>query len=277
MRKVRPGKAPVYLAARGSPGKSETESAIAFFRQRANRQKPFAFAAYKHVSVKEALNSLFHFKCAYCESSFRAVHPLDIEHYRPKSGYVIRDRLRKPGYYWLAATWTNLLPSCIDCNRPRYQDVGDDDPEVAGKANKFPLRNERSRARRPGDEELEERLLLNPYLDRPGDHLTFMPDGIVRAKLRRSGESEMGKASIETYALQRRGLVDERRDRAAEIAALMHAVEEWSAEFQETGSARAEQNLRDEITLLKEALLPNRPYTSMAKQMIEPFLRRMTV
>jgi hypothetical protein len=57
----------------------------------------------------------------------------------------------------------------------------------------------------------------------------------------------------------------------------MHAVEEWSAEFQETGSARAEQNLRDEITLLKEALLPNRPYTSMAKQMIEPFLRRMTV
>jgi hypothetical protein len=191
MRKVRPGKAPVYLAARGSPGKSETESAIAFFRQRANRQKPFAFAAYKHVSVKEALNSLFHFKCAYCESSFRAVHPLDIEHYRPKSGYVIRDRLRKPGYYWLAATWTNLLPSCIDCNRPRYQDVGDDDPEVAGKANKFPLRNERSRARRPGDEELEERLLLNPYLDRPGDHLTFMPDGIVRAKLRRSGESEM--------------------------------------------------------------------------------------
>ena len=50
------------------------------------------------------------------------------------------------GYYWLAATWPNLLLSCADCNRPRTQDDCDGNARVIGKANFFPLVDETKRA-----------------------------------------------------------------------------------------------------------------------------------
>ena len=43
-----------------------------------------------------------------------------MEHYRPKAR-VSTEQGDKPGYYWLAARWENLLPSCTDCNSPRKQ------------------------------------------------------------------------------------------------------------------------------------------------------------
>lgn len=50
--------------------------------------------------------------------------PLDVEHFRPKSEIDEVDPATfrpvpgraptAPGYYWLAAAWSNLLPSCIE-------------------------------------------------------------------------------------------------------------------------------------------------------------------
>jgi len=62
--------------------------------------------------IRDKLNEYYHYKCAYCEMGGGKA---DIEHYRPK-GEVKEDAVHL-GYYWLAYEWSNLLPSCKDCNR----------------------------------------------------------------------------------------------------------------------------------------------------------------
>jgi hypothetical protein len=125
-------------------GVKERERATAFYADPGNQSNSFPFKAYKADDVVAALEQLFRGKCAYCESSYAQTQPADIEHFRPKGAVMIerpgeRPHRRKPGYYWLAAEWDNLLPSCIDCNRARTQDFPDDDLRlVRGKENRFP-------------------------------------------------------------------------------------------------------------------------------------------
>ncbi|MGC3835678.1 hypothetical protein ACPSKX_16285 [Moritella viscosa] len=61
--------------------------------------------------VEDKLALAYKNKCAYCERICKA----DIEHYRPKK--KVTDDVKHPGYYWLCYEWTNLIPSCITCNR----------------------------------------------------------------------------------------------------------------------------------------------------------------
>lgn len=74
--------------------------------------------------VIDKLNQWYFYKCAYCERFYK----LDVEHYRPKGEIrgVDNELLSNTGYYWLAYEWSNLLPSCISCNRE------------GGKVSKFP-------------------------------------------------------------------------------------------------------------------------------------------
>ena len=72
---------------------------------------------YKYQDVKDALRSLYHGKCAYCETYDPSPH---VEHYRPKRG----------GYYWLAYSWDNLIVSCSQCNTK--------------KGNKFPIMGQKA-------------------------------------------------------------------------------------------------------------------------------------
>ena len=115
---------PAVLSARYK-GKTEQERAIAkFLKHIEEGQDPlkfkFNYTAYTKKPLKKALTVLFHGKCAYCESRYAGSQPMDVEHWRPK-GKVETANGEYPGYYWLAATWANLLPSCIDCNRSRKQ------------------------------------------------------------------------------------------------------------------------------------------------------------
>lgn len=81
----------------------------------------------KKSKTIEKLNIYYKYKCAYCES----IEALDVEHYRPKGRIdnINGVELYNPGYYWLAYEWSNLIPSCIKCNRE------------GGKHNKFPYLN----------------------------------------------------------------------------------------------------------------------------------------
>ena len=138
-------------------------------KDRLREGKKPGFTRYKHDTVKEALEALFHGKCAYCESDYAGTQPVDIEHYRPKG--EVEGVPDHPGYWWLAAEWENLLPSCIDCNRKRRQKTpkagssslatlaedGDFDRQAtlnSGKEASFPLASERGarfqRRRQPG-------------------------------------------------------------------------------------------------------------------------------
>ena len=83
---------------------------------------------YGHTSVVSKLNSIYTYKCSYCE----AYEPEpEVEHYRPKKGVtgVVHE-----GYYWLCYEWSNLMPACHDCNKQR------------SKGNHFPVEGVRQNA-----------------------------------------------------------------------------------------------------------------------------------
>ncbi|MGM9506848.1 hypothetical protein ACS5NO_03960 [Larkinella sp. GY13] len=69
--------------------------------------------------VRDKLNEYYFQKCAYCETYCKA----EIEHYRPKK--AVKGEVN--GYYWLCYEWSNLVPSCHDCNT------------AGGKGNQFPV------------------------------------------------------------------------------------------------------------------------------------------
>jgi uncharacterized protein (TIGR02646 family) len=259
-----------------SEGAKERLEAIAFYEKQENLTRTFSFKAYKNDDVRDALNRLFHEKCAYCESHYRATAPVDIEHFRPKGAIMVQDRREKPGYYWLAASWDNLLPSCIDCNRARtqaFKDEQEDDDEireVAGKENKFPLMSENHRARKPDREGLEEaeRLLLHPCLDRPEAHLEFCPNGLVRARRR----SRKGETSIEVYALRRKGLKEERLERLLRLAEQMDSILFLAERLEQIpdDTAVAQQFKRQMKRLLRETNEAE-PYAGLARQFVFAF------
>lgn len=147
----------------------------------------FESGIYGHPNVKEALTNFQHGKCAYCEGRFLAFSYGDTEHYRPKtySQQKTGGRTIRPGYYWLAYTWSNLHFSCEKCNRARKRNV-------------FPLRNSNMRARSPADDlTREDPLLIDPTGSRdPADHIRFK--GAVPQP-----EDDIGETTIDLYGLDR--------------------------------------------------------------------------
>jgi uncharacterized protein (TIGR02646 family) len=203
------------------------------------------FSAYSRPDVKDALETIFAKKCAYCETRYDRSGPIDVEHFRPKSEVVVAGGGRSEGYWWLAAEWDNLLPSCIDCNRARTQDFEGDQvgTAVRGKANQFPLDDERHRATTPqdfaGGKETGHRLLIDPCRDEPEAHLVFSVNGTVRSR------STKGRESIAVFALDRQGLNEGRRRHATDIAQRLRDVRFYVDEFDQ-GNQAAGQRL-DEI------------------------------
>jgi uncharacterized protein (TIGR02646 family) len=176
----------------------------------------YGFKVYKDEELSAALEALFGTKCAYCETDFGPSAPKEVEHFRPKSEIGSGKSKLKPGYYWLANDWTNLLLSCIDCNRRRRHRVPGQPKKVTlGKEAQFPVSDESRRYRGPGpgngDEEAV-RLLLDPCVDEPSEHLTFDDVGLIYAKEDMAGvTSAKGEQSIFVYALQRMELVRDRK------------------------------------------------------------------
>lgn len=127
----------------------------------------------KRSKVEDQLSIAYERKCAYCERLCKA----DIEHYRPKKG--VQEDNTHEGYYWLCYEWTNLIPSCITCNRE------------GAKHNKFPVLGPRvthppllpngklnldlcKASRSPLKD--EKPYLLHPEVDHPEEYLEFEID-----------------------------------------------------------------------------------------------------
>jgi hypothetical protein len=159
------------------------------------------------------LHSNFYGKCAYCESSIASNQPGDVEHFRPKGRLtdsnnkpiMIDDgnggQIPHPGYYWLAYHFENLLPSCIDCNRPSRGNSGG---TLIGKWDQFPVKG--NRATQPGEEVHEQPLLINPSLEDPDNYLEIDELGILH------GRDDRGEKCIDLFGLNmREALVNERK------------------------------------------------------------------
>jgi len=277
MIKVKRGRAPRELSNRTLTVKTERELALRFHKMKANLKKEFPFQIYREQYVKSAIERAFHKKCAYCETRYIVAQPVDVEHFRPKGAVIVEGKTKKPAYYWLASEWTNLLPSCIRCNRANKYKISKKKTVTMGKKNFFPLDAGSPRATKPGDEKKEKPLLLNPCIDDPRKHLEFTSDGIVRPVENKRGQaSQKGTESIFIYALSRPDLVQERAERAKQILAQIERVKEASLNVRDyPGLARFKNALRRELKVLKDFRKPTMEYAALARQLTDEFLKSL--
>ncbi|CAN5569266.1 hypothetical protein BH09BAC4_BH09BAC4_04140 [soil metagenome] len=175
--------------------------------------------------VRDKLNLAYHGKCAYCETFTKA----EIEHYRPKK--AVNESPDHKGYYWLCYEWSNLIPSCHDCNTS------------GGKANKFPIQGIRviaplfdlnrvlAKNENLANEPLlmsEEPFLLHPEIDDPNTFFDFAIDvkqeGIELQGL--DGADGRGEMTIRICNLNRQSL---RLDRLQNV--ISHIVSQINSAF----------------------------------------------
>lgn len=153
--------------------------------------------------VEDHLARTYLNKCAYCERLEKA----DIEHYRPKKSVQGEAH---DGYYWLCYEWTNLLPSCVKCNRdggklthfpvlgtrvhlPNILNNGEIDLN-SNKASRKPLIDEKP-------------YLLHPEIDKPEFFFEFELDSSGEGiRLRGIDADGRGDKTIEICKLNRQEL-----------------------------------------------------------------------
>jgi len=252
----------------------ERKNADKFFATPSTEHRPFAFSVYSDPEIKDALDRLFHGKCAYCEAKYVQTQPMDVEHWRPKGRILEDDGSYSPGYYWLASDWMNLLPSCIDCNRERTQiDAVSGVAGPSGKGERFPLGDPSRRAKVKGAENDECPLLLHPSKDDPEEHLVVNDLAVVVPRVAGAEPSRKGKKSIDVFGLNRVGLVDERlhvlqlmRHRFAAIVRLARILDRVR---DKRLAATIEDLLAHEIVELKRFSDRRRPFSLMAKQFLD--------
>ncbi|MEN5200396.1 hypothetical protein ABE525_14330 [Pseudomonas wadenswilerensis] len=281
MIRVQRGAAPSVLDGAQSAGQDETLRAIAHIVNATpgTPPPPFEFSVYKDPEIVEALRVLFHKKCAYCEFNYAAGGPEDIEHFRPKGAVVINGKMSKPGYYWLAADWDNLLPSCIDCNRKRGKTFADDSTGMSGKANLFPVVNEMLRWRDHAAQKNEIELLLNPCVDDPEQHLEFLAKGLVRPRTIQIDAnlvpSPKGQVSIEVYGLLRRDLVEQRQLKEKRVKAALERALKAIEMMRQADNPALKQDLKEHARqLLEDArshLAPNEPFLAVARTIFKNY------
>jgi uncharacterized protein (TIGR02646 family) len=250
-----PATAPAVL----SKGHEETARWVTDVRahpaaHRAGAKKvTFDETIYRDPSVKQVLVQAQHEKCAFCESNFARVSYGDVEHFRPKGGIRQRRRgaLRRPGYYWLAYVWENLLVSCELCNR-RF------------KRNWFPLEHRSTRVRGPkGDLSRERPLLVNPAVDDPAASITFHEHRAVAV-----AGAPRGRSSIRGYGLNRRTLLTARRRVIDAIEVLLDAIEELPGDHPTV--IKAEDFLRRMTAASEEYSAMVRAYLNQRRSSVLP-------
>lgn len=245
---------PADLAEAGSPAAIERAKARTYYST--PKKKSYPFKAYKALSVLQAIELLFNGKCAYCESRYLTSSPTDIEHFRPKAR--ISGEPAHTGYWWLASTWTNLLASCIMCNRIKKGQHFDPVTGAwgrsqinSGKLDNFPLAPGSIRAVVESDLlDNEDPLLIDPTQRDPSQYLAWrnMCDVMVLVPNQEHSENvACAEASIRIYGLNRRKLVEARTGIALAIRSDALAIAKEAA-FAATLSQDA---LREYIPLLE--------------------------
>lgn len=271
----RPKRAPASLRGPASPGRIELNSNKIRFN--ADPISELKFDAYKRFDVKQALERIFNEKCAYCETRFGANSDGAVEHYRPKGRFIAENR---PGYWWLAARWDNLLLSCQHCNEGRGQIIvtlGMSMEEATrlhreslkkpthGKGSQFPIRGVRRRPNR------EDALLIDPTRKDPRKHLYFPPDPGISLAVPRdtpTGPDTYGLATINVAALNRFRLVRERTgvlmDLRKHVLELETSINAAEAAIDQAAKDAARNQSEEALSKIAARATKNRPYSSVA-------------
>lgn len=278
---------PKALNRKNKEGKTETERAIEHYTSPDYDGTGFEFKIYSDPEVKSSLIELFKGKCAYCESKFLHVYSGDIEHFRPKGEIEEAIPPKKPGYYWLAADWDNLLLSCRNCNQKLTHSIyGLSEKRTMGKMNQFPLAKKgihiRSHLHLNGISDEEPfRQLLNPCIENPEDFFEYGQEGVIRPKssasLKKKAKAEK---SIDVYVLQRIPLVQSREKIQIDILAQIQRVKEAFKNYNDVVLSYNsitkfyfESILKRELERLKKFVNSDEEYAGMARQIIGEFLK----
>ncbi|WP_304351343.1 hypothetical protein [Comamonas testosteroni] len=285
-------------------GRTELEVARAYYTTLPRPSAAFDFDAYSKYEVCLELDRIFRGKCAYCEASYQAVSARNVDHYRPK-GAVAEDPSH-PGYWWLAAEWTNLLPSCLACNQRRRQVQFQQGMTLAqleqalqvqpsatyGKGDSFPTADAKWVDAEDGDLLIEDPLLIDPCTRNPADHLEWSFDfdasqniweadpliPFLQGRQMNAGSRDSyGETSVAIYGLNRAGLIKDRMDtlRKMQLASvpIVDAVDDLSQIADQTSAAALKLIAR--LARYKAALLaysrPSSPFSAMARAYIDAF------
>lgn len=151
---------------------------------------------YKLRDVKDALSTLYHGKCAYCEQRVEQFH---VEHYRPKTIY-----------FWLAYSWDNLLLACVTCNQLKLDSFPINGSIASLDEAQF-LQNINSIGAEYDSIELPK--IANPERHNPEGKLDFKKDGSL------ASNDPIFKGTIENLKLYRKHLCDERKKILEELRA----------------------------------------------------------
>ena len=227
----------------------ERRKAVAFYEQTAAQrlQQRYKFRGLTHLpDVVDALNGLFHSKCAYCESLLSVADPVSIDRFRPCNGAVNLDGAFAPDHdWWLAYEWFNTYPVCQRCN--------------SMKANRFPVAGPRvSFYATSTDLVAEQALLLDPCVDLPEQHLTFGKDGMV------ASETQQGRVTIDVVGLNRAGLIEQRREVYRIVELQLREFKQW---LKSPNASAQEQTER-----INKLVDVGQPYIALRKQLLAQWL-----
>jgi hypothetical protein len=121
-------------------------------------------------------------------------------------------------------------------------------------------------------------LLLHPCEDHPEEHLQFTVDAVIRPRTVAGSASEKAVASIDVYALNRSGLVDERLALLRLMQQRMRTIEVLIDVFDRAAGRDAiilEDLIAHEMTELRAFANPERPYSALARQFVDAFARTL--
>jgi uncharacterized protein (TIGR02646 family) len=216
----------------------------------AHKRWSFDSSIYGATSVKKALQKAQHDKCAFCESKISHISYGDVEHFRPKAAYRQGpdDPLIRPGYYWLAYEWSNLLFCCQLCNQ-RF------------KGNLFPLMDVTQRAKtHHHDIKNEQPLFIHPAIEDPSDFLEFQEQYLCAINGNKRGEATIG-----ALCLNREKLAEMRNDHLELVKALIDCRAEYANDVAIAPTLISVERLSKVDALLVQCSRDSAQYAAMVR------------
>lgn len=208
----------------------------------------FDRSIYSHDSIKKQLIKQQNGKCAFCEQHILSLDYGDVEHFRPKGGFVQKNEsINYPGYFRLAYDFKNLMLCCKICNQ-------------RNKKNHFPIRMIEQRANTDNRKLLKEKpFFINPYIENPSNSITF--EGNVAKGRDRKGR---GKKTIDFIGLNRKSdgtfsdLFEKRLEKLRPIESVYKL-----AKLPLDNGVISNNEINENIALLNEHKMKNKEFSKM--------------
>ncbi len=240
-------------------GPKALEQIEAFYAAETNLQSSYPWQGSKELfstrPVRQALDKLFHSKCAFCEVVMTSTGLSDVGHFRPYKGTSnLYGEFFPEHYWWLAYEWENLYPICSRCSR--------------AKRNIFPVAGSYGEVGTPYAEliQQEEPMIIDPCRDKPGQFFVYNESGEIapnegQHSLKKLSQKDYERAvnTIEVFKLHRKDLSQARREKYRQFRRTWEAVQE-----------RKDEASQQQLIAMTE---DNAEYSALCKQFLLQWLR----